>query len=120
MHFLQIWIVPEKRGLKPAYAERSAAAAKPGTLNLVASQAGRDGSIRINQDSDLWLAKFAGGEKLGHELSPGRHAWVHVAEGNVQLNGTPLGAGDGAAVTGESQLQLAADGKAQVLLFDMN
>ena len=120
VHFLQIWIVPEKRGLKPAYAERSATTAKPGTLNLVASKGGRDSSIPINQDSDLWLAKFAGGEKVTHELKPGRHAWLHVAEGNVQLNGSALSAGDGVAVSEESQLQMAAEGQAQVLLFDMN
>jgi redox-sensitive bicupin YhaK (pirin superfamily) len=120
VHFLQIWIVPEKRGLKPAYAERSAVAAPPGALSLVASQGGRDGSIAINQDSDLWLAKFDGGEKVAHELKPGRHAWVHVAEGSVELNGHALDAGDGVAVSDEARLQLAAGGKAQVLLFDLN
>ena len=120
VHFLQIWIVPDKRGHRPAYGEKSSATAEAGKLNLVASQLGRDGSIRINQDADLWLAKFNGGEKLTHELKSSRHAWVHVAEGDVELNGNKLSAGDGAAVSQETQLQLAGSGKAQVLLFDLN
>ncbi len=119
VHFLQIWIVPEKRGCQPAYGEKSSAAVAPGQLSLVASHSGRDGSIRINQDADLWLAKFSGGEKLTHELKPGRNAWVHVAEGDVELNGSKLSAGDGAAVSQEA-LQLAGNGKAQVLVFDLN
>jgi hypothetical protein len=86
----------------------------------VASKSGRDGSIRINQDADLWLAKFSDSEKLTHELTPGRHAWVHVAEGSVELNGQKLSAGDGAAISQEAKLQLAGSGKAQVLLFDLN
>jgi len=120
VHFLQIWIMPEKRGCKPAYGEKSSAGAEPGRLNLIASHLGRDGSIRINQDADLWLAKFSGDEKVTHELNPSRHAWVHVAEGGVELNGNKLSAGDGVAISQESQLQLAGNGKAQVLLFDLN
>ncbi len=120
VHFLQIWIMPDKRGCKPAYGEKSCASVAPGTLNLVASKAGRDGSIRINQDADLWLAKFSGGEKVTHELKPERHAWVHVAEGDVELNGRKLSAGDGVAVSQEPQLQFVGNGKAQVLLFDLN
>jgi redox-sensitive bicupin YhaK (pirin superfamily) len=120
VHFLQIWIQPDKTGAKPAYGEKSYASAVPGRLNLVASKSGRDGSLRINQDTDLWLARFSNGEALTHELRPDRHAWVHVAEGNVELNGKRLAAGDGAAVSQESQLELAGQGKAQVLLFDLN
>lgn len=120
VHFLQIWIQPDKTGTKPAYGEKAYSNATPGRLNLVASKSGRDGSIRINQDADLWLAKFSDGEKLTHELKPDRHAWVHVAEGSVELNGQKLSAGDGAAISQESRLQLAGSGKAQVLLFDLN
>ena len=120
VHFLQIWIMPDKRGCKPAYGERSTAGAKPGQLQLIASKAGRDGSLNINQDADLWLAKFSGTEKVTHELKPDRHAWVQVAEGAVELNGKVLSAGDGAAVSQETQLQLTGNGKAQVLLFDLN
>jgi redox-sensitive bicupin YhaK (pirin superfamily) len=119
-HFLQIWIQPDKTGTKPAYGEKVCSSAEPGRLNLIASKSGRDGSIRINQDADLWLAKFGDSEALTHELRPNRHAWVHVAEGNVRLNGKPLSAGDGVAVSQESKLELTGDGKAQVLLFDLN
>ena len=86
----------------------------------MASKTGRDGSLRINQDADLWLAKFSDSETVTHELKPDRHAWVHVAEGSVELNGRRLSAGDGAAISQESRLQLVGSGKAQVLLFDLN
>jgi quercetin 2,3-dioxygenase len=120
VHFLQIWIVPDKPGYTPAYGEKSCAAAKPDRWHLVASNSGRDGSIRINQDADLWLAKFDNGLALTHPLEPNRHAWVHVAAGNVELNGQSLAAGDGVAVSGESKLVFAGKGPAQVLLFDLN
>jgi len=120
VHLLQIWIQPDKSGAKPTYGEKAYSNAKPGTLNLVASKSGRDGSIRINQDADLWLAKFKNNETVTHKLKPKRHAWVHVAEGNVELNGKLLAAGDGVAVSDESKLELAGKGNAQVLLFDLN
>jgi quercetin 2,3-dioxygenase len=120
VHFLQIWIQPDKSGAKPAYAEKNYASASPGRLNLVASKSGRDGSLRINQDTDLWLARFSHGEELTHELRPNRHAWIHVAEGNIELNGKLLASGDGVAVSQESKLELAGRGEAQVLLFDLS
>ena len=120
VHFLQIWIQPDKTGARPAYDEKAYSSVVPGRLNLVASQSGREGSLRINQDTDLWLARFSNGEALTHELKPARHAWIQVAEGNVELNGKPLAAGDGAAVSQESKLELTGNGNAQVLLFDLN
>ncbi len=120
VHFLQIWIQPDKPGAKPAYAEKSCASAAPGRLNLVASKSGRDGSIHINQDTDLWLAKFNHREALTHELRPNRQAWIHVVAGEVELNGKLLAAGDGVAVSPASKLELAGRGEAQVLLFDLN
>ena len=120
VHFLQIWIQPDQSGAKPAYGEKSCANAAPGRLHLIASKAGREDSLRINQDADLWLAKFSDGQTVTHELKPKRHAWVHVAEGKVTLNGQPLNAGDAAAVSGESKLELAGKGNAQVLVFDLN
>jgi quercetin 2,3-dioxygenase len=119
-HFLQIWIEPDKTGAKPAYGEKVYSTAAPGKLHLVASKGGRDGSLSMNQDADLWLAKFSDGETVTHELKPGRHAWVHVAEGEVELIGKRLGAGDGVAVSEETKLELAGKGKAQVLVFDLN
>jgi redox-sensitive bicupin YhaK (pirin superfamily) len=120
VHFLQIWIVPDKKGLKPHYAERTGTQLPAGRLNLVASKAGRDGSIAINQDADLYLAKLGQGDAVSHKLLPQRHVWVHVAEGKVNLNGKELGAGDGAAVSGEQALEFAAKTPSQVLLFDLN
>ena len=120
VHLLQIWIQPDQHGAKPVYGEKAYSNAPPGRLHLVASKSGRDGSLRINQDADLWLARFSNGETVTHELKPKRHAWIHVAEGNVELNGQRLAAGDGVAVSDESKLELAGKGKAQVLLFDLN
>jgi quercetin 2,3-dioxygenase len=120
VHLLQIWIIPEKRGLKPAYAERSAADVKEGEVALIASKAGRDGSMTINQDADLLLARLGAGQKATHRLAPGRHAWVHVAEGEVTVNGDTLRAGDAVALTDESAVELAGVKRAQALIFDLN
>ena len=120
VHLLQIWIVPDRQGVTPRYAEKSLKDAAAGTLHLVTSKAGRDGSIAIHQDADLWLARLDAGNRVTHKLAPARHAWVHVAEGEVLLNGQTLGAGDAAAVSEESALELGASKPAQVLLFDLS
>jgi redox-sensitive bicupin YhaK (pirin superfamily) len=121
VHLLQIWLYPERKDMKPAYAERSLGngSAKQG-LTLVASRDGRNGSVSIHQDADLWLARL---DKDAHEtrtLKPARHAWVQVAEGEVTLNGQTLRAGDGAALSEETALTLTAKAPAQALLFDLN
>ena len=120
VHLLQIWIQPEAKGVKPRYEEKSLKHAAPGTLNLVTSKTGRDGSIAIHQDADLWLARMDAGNRVTHKLASGRHAWVHVAEGEVSLNGKTLGGGDAAAVSEESALEFSASKPSQVLLFDLN
>jgi quercetin 2,3-dioxygenase len=120
VHLLQIWIMPDAKGLPPRYAEKHFAATKPGALHLVTSKSGRDDSIAINQDADLWLAKLESGNRVSHQLAPGRHAWVHVAEGEVMLNGTQLTSGDAAALNGGSLVELTAANASQVLLFDLN
>jgi redox-sensitive bicupin YhaK (pirin superfamily) len=120
VHLLQIWILPDRIGVKPTYAERSFIGAAPGKLYLAASKSGRDGSIPINQDADVFIGKLGAGDRLNHSLKPGRHAWLQVAEGGVELNGQPLKAGDGAAVSGENKLVLESTGPAQVILFDLN
>ncbi len=85
------------------------------------SSTGRNGSIAIHQDADLWIGRVSmAGENLLHTLAPDRHAWIQVAEGSVTLNGLPLAAGDGASVSGETALRFTASGAAQVLLFDLN
>jgi hypothetical protein len=119
-HFLQIWLVPERSGLKPRYAEKNLAQARAGELHLVASKTGRDRSIAINQDADLYLVRLAAGNAVSHNLRPGRHAWVHVAEGEAQVNGLPLKAGDAAALSDEKRVELAGVSDAQVLVFDLN
>jgi hypothetical protein len=120
VHLLQIWIQPDRKGVTPRYAEKSLKDAPEGKLHLVTSKTGRDGSIAIHQDADLWLAKLDTGNRVTHKLAPARHAWVHVAEGEVSLNGKPLSGGDAAAVSEESTLELSAIKPAQVLLFDLN
>jgi hypothetical protein len=120
VHLLQIWIQPDRKGVAPRYAEKSFANAAPGTLHLVTSKSGRDGSIAIHQDADLWLAKLGAGGRVTHQLAAGRHAWVHVAEGEVTLNGETLHGGDAAAVESEGALELHASKPAQVLVFDLN
>jgi quercetin 2,3-dioxygenase len=119
-HFLQIWIVPDHERAKPRYEERAMAHARTGALHLVASKSGRDGSIAINQDADLHLVRLRAGDRVAHVLQPGRHAWIHVAEGQVGCNGQSLQGGDGAAISGEAQVELAATRTSQVLLFDLN
>jgi quercetin 2,3-dioxygenase len=121
VHLLQIWITPDEKGVKPSYAEKSVAAAPSGRLHLVTSKTGRDGSIGIHQDADLFYARLNPGEKVVHGLRNGRHAWVHVAEGEITVNGERLGAGDAIAVSDATgPLELAAAKLAQVLLFDLN
>ena len=120
VHLLQIWIQPDRAGAKPRYAEKSFVNAKTGVLHLVASKAGRNDSIAINQDADLFLAKLNSGESVTHSVRPQRNAWLHVAEGKVELNGNVLNAGDAAAVGEEMELKLTAEESSQVLLFDLN
>src|SRR6266487_4093604 len=120
VHLLQIWIQPDRKGVTPRYAERSLKDAAAGTLHLVTSKTGRDGSIAIHQDADLWLAKLDAGNHITHNLAKGRHAWVHVADGEVSLDGKKLSGGDAAAVSDESALELSATKPSQVLLFDLD
>lgn len=120
VHLLQIWIMPDQKGVQPRYAEKSLANAEEGKLHLVTSKAGRDGSIAIHQDADLWLAKLGSDNQVEHQLAAGRHAWLHVAEGEVSLNGKTLSGGDAAAISDERALEISATKPSQVLLFDLN
>ena len=120
VHLLQIWIVPDEKGVTPRYAEKSMKDAATGALHLITSKSGRDNSIAIHQDADLYLAKLDAGQSITHPLAPGRHAWLHVAEGEVTLNNKTLAAGDTIAVTNEPTLELCGSKPSQVLLFDLN
>jgi hypothetical protein len=120
VHFLQVWIVPDTRGLPPRYDQKAfdAAAAGRGFV-LLASRDGRDGSIQVQQDVSLWMTRLGEGEERVHAIAPGRHAFVHVARGKVALDGRALDEGDGAAVADEAGLRLVGRGGAEVLLFDL-
>jgi len=120
VHLLQIWLLPERNGLAPSYEQTFFPdEEKRGRMRLVASPDAEDGSVTIHQDARLYATLLAPGEEVSHALAPGRHAWVHVARGKASLNGQPLEAGDGAAVSAEEQLTLRGDGHAEVLLFDL-
>jgi len=104
----------------PRYAERNFAKAETGKLHLVASQTGRAGSMEIHQDAELLLGKLEAGQTVKHPLAKDRHAWLHVAEGEVELNGVKLSGGDAVGVSDEETLNITASKPSQVLLFDLN
>jgi hypothetical protein len=122
VHFLQIWILPDRAGHEPSYEQRAyPEAERRGRLRLVASPDGADGSTTVHQDARVFATLLGRGERVEHALAPGRHAWVQVARGAAEVNGVALSAGDGAAASGERALTLAGagDGVAEVLLFDL-
>jgi len=120
VHLLQIWIVPQQGGLAPSYEQKMfSAAEKRNRLRLVGSMDGRDGSLRIHQDVDLYAAVLSPGAGVTHAMDPARKAWVQVARGMVELNGQKLTAGDGAALVEEDPITLQAATEAEILLFDM-
>ena len=120
VHFLQIWIVPEKRGAAPGYEQRNFTVdEKRGRLRLVASPDGRDGSVTVRQDVALYAGVFGPGERAEHTLAPGRHAWVHVAKGSATINGQALSAGDAAALSDEPSVVVEGGDGAEVLVFDL-
>jgi len=120
VHFLQIWLLPEKKRLAPGYEQRTFPANdRRGRLALVGSRDGREGSITIHQDVDLFSAVLAGGDRASLALKSGRHGWLQVARGALQLNGVALGAGDGAAITDEITVELSATADCDALLFDL-
>lgn len=120
VHFLQIWILPEREGLEPGYEQRHfEPESRRGRLRLLASRDGRDGSATLHQDVDLYAALLAPPERVELSLRPGRHAWVQLARGSVELGGLILEEGDGAAVSDEPLLSLAARDESELLVFDL-
>ena len=120
VHFLQIWIVPDAQNLAPAYGQKAfdrEGARK--SFVLLASKDGRSATIEIRQDVDVWVALLAPDERRDFPLRLGRHAWVHVAQGAVTLNGIDLREGDGAAVSNEEVLTFLGKDSAEILLFDL-
>ena len=119
-HFLQIWILPARRGIDPGYEQKAFADGdKRGRLRVVASPDGRDGSLTVHADASLYAGLFDGDERAQLTLPPGRLGYVHVARGTLQVNGQGLTAGDAALLRGESQLELANGRDADVLVFDL-
>jgi redox-sensitive bicupin YhaK (pirin superfamily) len=120
VHFLQIWIVPDQQGLPPAYAEKKIPdEEKEGRLRLVMSGDGRDDSISIHQDVDLYAAVLKPGESVEHRFAPDRNGWIQIARGAVTVNGTALNAGDGAAIVNADRVSIRGASDAEILLFDM-
>ena len=119
-HLLQIWILPDREGIKPSYEQKTfPAEEKRGKLRLIASPDGKDGSVTIHQDASLYVTLLSPGETVTHDIAPNRHAWLQIAKGSVELNGKRLKQGDGAAVSDEEQLLLKGTEDAEVLLFDL-
>jgi quercetin 2,3-dioxygenase len=119
-HFLQIWILPEQEGLKPEYEQRAFPESdRRGRLRLIASRDGSDGSVTIHQNLKVYDVLLAAGDEVSYQLDGDRHAWVQVVKGAVSVNGTPLGTGDGTAISEETSLSIKATEDAEVLLFDL-
>lgn len=119
VHFLQIWILPDRRDHEPSYEQIAfPAAERRGALRLVASPDGAEGSVTIHQDARLYAGLFDAGERAVHTVAPGRHAWIHVARGQATVNGVALGAGDAVSTSTAGPLAITGDG-AEVLVFDL-
>lgn len=120
VHFLQIWLLPGMRGLKPSYEQKTfSREEKSGRLRLVASPDGSDGSVTIHNDTRLYAGIFDQGQSARYELASGRHAWVQVARGKVRINGQELSVGDGAALSDEQAIQIEGIDAGEVLVFDL-
>jgi len=119
-HLLQIWILPERPGLEPSYEQKTfPAEEKRGKLRLIAAPSGEDGSVSIHQDAKLYVSLLEPGQEVSHQLGKGRHAWLQVAKGAVELNGNSLTQGDGAAISNEQKLTVKGRESAEILLFDL-
>src|SRR5262249_35441677 len=121
VHFLQIWIIPDRTGLPPSYEQKTfKPASLRGKLRLVASPDGRDGSVTIHQKAEVYAALLARGQEAKHAMKPGRSAWLQVARGAVSVDGELLKAGDGASVTHDASVTMRADDDSELLLFDLS
>jgi quercetin 2,3-dioxygenase len=120
VHFLQIWLLPEKRGIAPGYEQKTFPDdVKKNKLKLVASRDGSNGSVTIHTDAKLYAALLEPDVKVTHPIAWGRHAWVQVVRGAIEVNGQRLGVGDGAAVSEEPSIEIVARSDAELLLFDL-
>ncbi len=115
VHLLQIWILPEKRGISPSYAQKNFP--PQDGLTLVVSKDGRDGSVTMNQNADVYRALLKPGEEI--KFSPEKLCWIQAAKGEASVNGTALKAGDGAAIENEKTLKIIGKSAAELLIFDL-
>lgn len=121
VHLLQIWIVPEKKGIEPGYEQRTFPEGKRrGKLCLIAGKKGENGAVVIHQDVRVYASILDSKEEINYSMTPDRHSWIQVARGNVKLNGISLKAGDGVAVTDEKSLVFSSAKESEVLLFDLS
>lgn len=119
-HLLQIWILPEKKGIPPGYGQRSFAESfKTKDLTLTVSRDGRDGSISMNQDVDLYVGKWENAKSVEFKSRPGRKFWVQLVRGDLEINNLKMEKGDGAAIAEEPLLRLKSGGPSEFLLFDL-
>ena len=120
VHFLQIWIVPDRKQVAPRYQQKNFAPdEKRGRLRLIISPDEQDNSLSVYQDARVWAGLFDGAERQEHRLAPGRYAYVHVARGELNVNGNRLATGDGARIRNEELITLEQGKEAEVLLFDL-
>jgi len=121
VHFLQIWLLPKTNGMAPRYQQVAVPdAARNGRLRLLGSLDGRDGSVQIRSDAELYGARLATGETVSHRGQAGRQFWLQVVSGRVTVDGDPvLASGDGAAITDQREVQIAANEDAEFILFDL-
>ena len=120
VHFLQIWIMPDSRGIAPSYEQKHyPEAERQGRLKLVASKDAREGSLVIHQDASLFAGLLVSGERVAHDLPQGRYAWLHVARGRVEVAGVELSAGDAAAFEQGGEIAVVGREPSEVLLFDL-
>lgn len=120
VHFLQIWLLPDAKGIEPSYEQKSFEKERRGNLRLVASHDAREGSLKVHSSADLYATILSAGGQASHAFAPGRIGWLQVARGALEVNGVKLEEGDGLAIADEAQISLKAlDSEAEALVFDM-
>ena len=121
VHFLQIWILPAQKGLKPSYQQQSIDINKmQGNLSLLVSPDGQDGSLSVHQDINLYASHLLPGQEINYSIKPQRNIWIQLTSGHLIVNGIELKSGDGAAISQERSLLLKSEEQTEILLFDLN
>ncbi len=120
VHLMQIWLFPEREDITPGYEQKKfSEAERRDALRPIVTPDAREGSLRIYQDTSIYASLLSKGATVTHAIKPGRHAWLQLAKGAVTVNGVALQAGDGAAVSDETSLDIRGDAESEFLLFDL-